>query len=63
MLVVYFTYILFHGDTLTLNNITFGVMSGFIYSADQSAMSLLFKTNYTSDWSICLIVLDALLIE
>ena len=48
MLVVYFTYILFHEDTLTLNNITFGVMSGFIYSTGQSAMSLLFKTSYTS---------------
>ena len=34
-------YLFFFVDTLTSNNILFGVTSGFIFSTDQSAMSLL----------------------
>jgi hypothetical protein len=39
--------VIFFNHTLTSYDILYGVMSGLIYSTDQSAMSLLFKTEYT----------------
>ena len=43
---LHFLLIFFTEYTPTSNNIPFGVMSRFIFSTDQSGMSLLFKTKY-----------------
>jgi len=61
--ILYLLYIflfLFFGDMLTSNNILYGVMSGFIFSINLSAMSLLnhwvlkssTQQELLSDWSI-----------
>jgi len=44
--------------SIASNNIPFGVIQGFLYSTDQSAMNLLLESEYKSRtvWSICLTV-------
>jgi len=46
ILVLFFNFFLF-GDTSSSNNISFEVMSGFVVSSDQSAMSLHEITEYS----------------